>query len=54
LERGEGHTGFWYGNLKEKSSERPRYRRKCNIKMGLQDVGWRIMDWVDQVQDRDR
>jgi hypothetical protein len=24
-----------------------------NIKMGLQEVGWR-MDWIDLTQDRDR
>jgi len=32
---------------------RPR-RRWDNIKMGLQEVGWRSMNWVDLAQDRDR
>jgi len=31
---------------------------KCNwqdnIKIDLQDVGWRSMDWIDMAQDRDR
>jgi hypothetical protein len=32
---------------------RPR-RRWEDIKMDLQEVGWRGMDWVDMAQDRDR
>ena len=24
-----------------------------NIKMDLQEVGWRDMDWIDQAQNRD-
>ena len=33
---------------------RPRHRWECNIKMDLQKVGWRGMDWIVQAQDRDR
>jgi len=33
---------------------RPRHRCEDNIKMDLQDVGWRGMDWIDLAQDRDR
>jgi hypothetical protein len=33
---------------------RPRRRWKDNIKMDLQEVGWRGMDWIDMAQDRDR
>jgi hypothetical protein len=25
-----------------------------DIKMGLQEVGWKVMDWIDLAQDRDR
>jgi hypothetical protein len=32
---------------------RPRRRRKYNIKIHLQEVGWG-MDWIYMVQDRDR
>jgi len=32
----------------------PRCRWKDNIKMHLQEVGWRGKDWVDLTQDRDR
>jgi hypothetical protein len=32
---------------------RPRCRWKDNTKMGLQELGCRIMDWVELAQDRD-
>jgi len=33
-----------------------RNMRRCkdNIKMGLQEVGWVDMDWIDLAQDKDR
>jgi hypothetical protein len=33
---------------------RPRRRWEDNMKMELQEVGWRSMDWIDMAQDRDR
>jgi hypothetical protein len=33
---------------------RPRRRWEDNIKMGLQEVGWGGMDWIELAQDRDR
>jgi len=33
---------------------RPRQRWKNNIKMDLQQVGCRGMDWIEMAQDRDR
>ena len=33
---------------------RPRRRGEYNIKMDLQEVGWKGMDWIGVVQDRDR
>jgi hypothetical protein len=40
--RGEVHTGVLWGKLREKSPiERPRCRWKENIKLNLQDMGWR-------------
>jgi hypothetical protein len=33
---------------------RPRHRRKENIRMDLQEVGRRYMDWIGVPQDRDR
>jgi len=34
--------------------KRPRPRWKDNIKLDLQEVGWRSMDWIDLARDRDR
>jgi hypothetical protein len=33
---------------------RPRHRWEVNIKMNLQEVGCREMDWIGLAQDRDR
>jgi hypothetical protein len=33
--------------------ERPRRRWDDNIKMDLQEVGWRGMHWIDLAQDMD-
>jgi len=33
---------------------RPRCRWEDNIKMDLQEVRCRVMDWIDLAQDRDR
>jgi len=33
---------------------RPRFRWEDNIKMGLQEVGYVDIDWIELVQDRDR
>ena len=35
-------------------SGRPRHRWEENIKIVLQEVGWRGMNWIDLAQDRDR
>jgi hypothetical protein len=33
---------------------RSRRKWEYNIKMDLQEVGWRGMDWIDMAHDRDR
>jgi hypothetical protein len=33
---------------------RPRHRWEDNIKMYLKEVGWRVIEWIDMPQDRDR
>ena len=49
------YTGFWWGKSERKRPlERPRRRWKDNIKMDLQEVRWRSMDWIDLTQNRDR
>jgi hypothetical protein len=32
---------------------RPRHIWENNIKMGLREIGWSGMDWIDLAQDRD-
>jgi hypothetical protein len=53
--RGEAYTGFWFGDLRKGDHlGRPRRRWEDNIKMDLQEVGCRGMDWIELAQDRDR
>ena len=33
---------------------RPRHRWEDNIKMDLQEVGCRVVEWIEVAQDRDR
>jgi hypothetical protein len=33
---------------------RPRVRCEDNIKMGLQEAGWRVMEWIYLVQSKDK
>ena len=53
--RGEGCTGFWWGNLRERGPMGgPGRRWENNIKMDLQEVGGGCEDWMELAQDRDR
>jgi hypothetical protein len=38
----------------KRSPRRSKHSQENNIKMGLQEVGWGGMDWIDLAQDRDR
>jgi hypothetical protein len=41
--RRQAYTGFWWGNLREKSPlGRPKRRWVDNIKVNLQEVGWGV------------
>jgi hypothetical protein len=33
---------------------RPRRRWVNNIRMGLREIGWNGVDWIDMAQDRDQ
>jgi hypothetical protein len=48
--RGEVHTGFWWGNLRERAHWRPRCRYEDNINMDLQKWdggrGWTGLIWL--------
>jgi len=46
-------TGFRWGGLREGGHFEDRRRWEDNIKMYIQEVGWRCMDWTDLVQDKD-
>jgi hypothetical protein len=46
-------TGFWWGKPEEKR-QLERSMRRWDIKMNLQQVRWRSMDWINLTQDRDR
>jgi hypothetical protein len=45
---------FWWGDLKERATRGPRHGWDDNIKMHLQEVEWRGIDWIYVVQNRDR
>ena len=47
------HTGFWWGNLRERDHLEDR-KGEDNIKMDLQEVCLGGMDWIDMAQNRDR
>ena len=50
-----GVCRVWVGKPEGKRPlGRPRHRWEDNIKMDLQEVGCRGMDWIELVQDRDR
>jgi hypothetical protein len=49
---GEEYTGFWWGNLKER--DHLGDPGVDNIKMDIQEVGCRDMDWMELALYRDR
>ena len=48
------HTGFWWGNQSERPLGRPRHRWEGNATMGLREISWESVNWVDGAQDRDK
>ena len=54
LETGEVHTGFWWGNLRERERlEDLGADVEDVVKIGLQEVGWGGMDLIDLACGRD-
>jgi hypothetical protein len=48
-------TGFWWGFLKERGHwGSPKRRWADNNKGHLKEVGWKGVDWVDLVWNRDK
>jgi len=53
--KGEAYTRFWQENLEEIDHlGDPSVDGRINIKMDLQEVGCKSMDWIDLAQDRGR
>jgi len=51
----EGYTGFCWGDLTERDHlEDLGVDGEHTIKVGLQEVGWRGVDWIELAQDRHR
>jgi hypothetical protein len=40
------HTGFWWGDLRERDHLKILGIDGDNIKMDLQDMGWGHRDWI--------
>jgi len=54
---GERRSVYWVLVVKPDGRRplgRPRRRWEDNIKMGLQEVGYGGMEWIELFQDRDR
>jgi hypothetical protein len=55
LVRGEVHTGFWWGDLREGDHlEDPGIDGRIILKWMFKKWDERDMDWIDMAQDRDR
>jgi len=53
--RGEVYTRVWWGNLRKRDQlEDPGVDGRMILKIGLQEVGCGVMDWIDLAQVRDR
>ena len=49
------YTGFWWGKPEGKRPlGRPKHRWEDNIKMDLEEVDYRGVDWIELAQDRGR
>jgi hypothetical protein len=38
----------------KRSLRRPKHKREVNIKMGLREIGWGGVDWINLAQDREQ
>jgi hypothetical protein len=48
-------TGFWWGDLRRRDPlEGLGVGGEDNIKIGVQEVRWGSMNWIDLAEDRDR
>jgi hypothetical protein len=55
MERGEVHTGFWWGDLREGDHlEDPGIDGRIILKWIFKNWDGGGQDWIDMAQDRDR
>ena len=53
--RGDGYTGFWWRNVRERGYLGKRGADgRIIFKMDFQEMGNGFMDWIDLAQNRDR
>jgi hypothetical protein len=53
-ETGEVHTGFWWGDLRERDHLQDLGIDGRIILKWISNVGMGSVDWIDMAQDRDR
>ena len=53
MEESRVHTGFWWGDLGERDHMEYLNVRESKLKLNLQELGWRDMDWIDIIQNRE-
>jgi hypothetical protein len=46
------HIGYWWESQKERDHWEDHW--VDNIKMGLRELGWDSVHWIDMAQDRDK
>ena len=54
---GDSRRAYWFfvdRPDRKRPLGRPRLRRKENMKIYLQEVGWEGLEWIDLAHDRDR
>ena len=54
MEERRMNTGLWWGSEEKRPAGRRRSRWKYNIKMDIQKVGWRSVEWIAVAQVRVR
>jgi hypothetical protein len=51
---GEMRAGVWCGNMRDRDNYEDLGVVGGDIKLGLQAIGWKGVDWIYLVQDRDK